>query len=83
VDSRPASARRTDLHHAHAEGGTVNGPRHKDFDDGGTAVSGCTDFSGDGDSFNVFGRRKTAPTPSGWATATVHRPPRVRGRGGS
>lgn len=34
----------TDLHHLRAEDVTVNGTRgNKDFDDGGSAVSGCHD----------------------------------------
>lgn len=42
----------TDLHHLRAEDVTVNGTRgNKDFDNGGTAVSGCTDCWTDGDSF--------------------------------
>jgi endonuclease I len=42
----------TDLHHLRAEDVTVNGTRgNKDFDDGGSAVSGCTDCWTDGDSF--------------------------------
>jgi endonuclease I len=42
----------TDLHHLRAEDVTVNGTRgNKDFDDGGTSVSGCTDCWTDGDSF--------------------------------
>ena len=42
----------TDLHHLRAEDVTVNGTRgNKDFDNGGTAVSGCTDCWTDADSF--------------------------------
>ena len=42
----------TDLHHLRAEDVTVNGTRgNKDFDNGGTAVSGCTDCWTDSDSF--------------------------------
>ena len=42
----------TDLHHLRAEDVTVNGTRgNKDFDNGGTSVSGCTDCWTDGDSF--------------------------------
>jgi endonuclease I len=42
----------TDLHHLRAEDVTVNGTRgNKDFDNGGTAVSGCTDCWTDTDSF--------------------------------
>lgn len=42
----------TDLHHLRAEDVTVNGTRgNKDFDNGGSAVSGCTDCWTDGDSF--------------------------------
>ncbi|WP_107764940.1 endonuclease [Nocardioides terrigena] len=42
----------TDLHHLRAEDVTVNGTRgNKDFDNGGTAVSGCTDCRTDADSF--------------------------------
>jgi endonuclease I len=42
----------TDLHHLRAEDVTVNGTRgNKDFDNGGTAVSGCADCWTDGDSF--------------------------------
>ncbi len=42
----------TDLHHLRAEDVSVNGTRgNKDFDNGGTAVSGCTDCWTDADSF--------------------------------
>ncbi|KRF36950.1 endonuclease [Nocardioides sp. Soil805] len=42
----------TDLHHLRAEDVTVNGTRgNKDFDDGGSAVPGCTDCWTDADSF--------------------------------
>ncbi len=42
----------TDLHHLRPEDVTVNGTRgNKDFDNGGTAVSGCTDCWTDADSF--------------------------------
>lgn len=42
----------TDLHHVRPEDVTVNGTRgNKDFDNGGTAVSGCTDCWTDADSF--------------------------------
>ncbi|PUA82429.1 endonuclease [Nocardioides currus] len=42
----------TDLHHLRAEDVTVNGTRgNKDFDNGGSAVSGCTDCWTDADSF--------------------------------
>ena len=42
----------TDLHHLRAEDVTVNGTRgNKDFDNGGTAVSGCSDCWTDSDSF--------------------------------
>ncbi|RYC10449.1 endonuclease [Nocardioides zhouii] len=42
----------TDLHHLRPEDVTVNGTRgNKDFDNGGTAVSGCTDCWTDTDSF--------------------------------
>ncbi|PKH37516.1 Endonuclease I [Nocardioides alpinus] len=42
----------TDLHHLRPEDVTVNGTRgNKDFDNGGTAVSGCTDCWTDSDSF--------------------------------
>ncbi|TGN63915.1 ribonuclease [Nocardioides eburneiflavus] len=42
----------TDLHHIRPEDVTVNSIRgNKDFDDGGSAVSGCTDCWTDGDSF--------------------------------
>lgn len=42
----------TDLHHLRAEDVTVNGTRgNKDFDNGGTAVSGCADCWTDADSF--------------------------------
>jgi endonuclease I len=42
----------TDLHHLRAEDVTVNGTRgNKDFDNGGSAVSGCTDCWTDSDSF--------------------------------
>jgi endonuclease I len=42
----------TDLHHLRAEDVTVNGTRgNKDFDNGGSAVSGCADCWTDGDSF--------------------------------
>ena len=42
----------TDLHHLRAEDVTVNGTRgNKDFDNGGSAVSGCTDCWTDTDSF--------------------------------
>ncbi|CAM3589128.1 endonuclease [Nocardioides zeicaulis] len=42
----------TDLHHLRAEDVTVNGTRgNKDFDEGGSAVSGCTDCFADADSF--------------------------------
>ena len=42
----------TDLHHLRAEDVTVNGTRgNKDFDNGGAAVSGCTDCWTDSDSF--------------------------------
>ncbi len=42
----------TDLHHLRAEDVSVNGTRgNKDFDNGGSAVSGCTDCWTDGDSF--------------------------------
>jgi endonuclease I len=42
----------TDLHHIRPEDVTVNSTRgNKDFDDGGSAVSGCTDCWTDGDSF--------------------------------
>lgn len=42
----------TDLHHVRPEDVTVNSIRgNKDFDNGGTAVSGCADCWTDGDSF--------------------------------
>ena len=42
----------TDLHHLRAEDVTVNGTRgNKDFDNGGTAVSDCTDCWTDANSF--------------------------------
>ncbi|WP_374457360.1 endonuclease [Nocardioides sp.] len=42
----------TDLHHIRPEDVTVNSTRgNKDFDNGGSAVSGCTDCWTDGDSF--------------------------------
>ncbi len=42
----------TDLHHIRPEDVTVNSIRgNKDFDNGGSAVSGCTDCWTDGDSF--------------------------------
>jgi endonuclease I len=42
----------TDLHHLRPEDVTVNSTRgNKDFDNGGSAVSGCTDCWTDGDSF--------------------------------
>ncbi len=42
----------TDLHHLRAEDVTVNGTRgNKDFDNGGSAVSGCNDCFTDSDSF--------------------------------
>ena len=42
----------TDLHHLRPEDVTVNGTRgNKDFDNGGTAVSGCSDCWTDADSF--------------------------------
>lgn len=42
----------TDLHHIRPEDVTVNSIRgNKDFDDGGSAVSGCTDCWTDADSF--------------------------------
>ena len=42
----------TDLHHLRAEDVQVNGTRgNKDFDNGGSAVSGCTDCWTDTDSF--------------------------------
>jgi endonuclease I len=42
----------TDLHHLRPEDVTVNSTRgNKDFDNGGTAVSGCTDCFTDSDSF--------------------------------
>lgn len=42
----------TDLHHLRAEDVTVNGTRgNKDFDNGGSAVSGCNDCWTDSDSF--------------------------------
>jgi endonuclease I len=42
----------TDLHHVRPEDVTVNSIRgNKDFDNGGTAVAGCTDCWTDGDSF--------------------------------
>lgn len=42
----------TDLHHVRPEDVTVNSIRgNKDFDNGGTAVSGCTDCWTDADSF--------------------------------
>ena len=42
----------TDLHHLRPEDVTVNGTRgNKDFDNGGTAVSGCTDCWTDSNSF--------------------------------
>lgn len=42
----------TDLHHLRAEDVTVNGTRgNKDFDNGGSAVSGCNDCFTDADSF--------------------------------
>ncbi|GAA5109048.1 hypothetical protein GCM10023339_08720 [Alloalcanivorax gelatiniphagus] len=42
----------TDLHHIRPEDVTVNSTRgNKDFDDGGSAVSGCTDCWTDADSF--------------------------------
>jgi endonuclease I len=42
----------TDLHHLRPEDVTVNGTRgNKDFDNGGAAVSGCTDCWTDADSF--------------------------------
>ncbi|MBS2936619.1 endonuclease [Nocardioides sp. J2M5] len=42
----------TDLHHLRPEDVTVNGTRgNKDFDNGGSAVSGCTDCWTDSDSF--------------------------------
>lgn len=42
----------TDLHHVRPEDVTVNSTRgNKDFDDGGSAVSGCTDCWTDSDSF--------------------------------
>ena len=42
----------TDLHHVRPEDVTVNSVRgNKDFDDGGSAVSGCSDCWTDGDSF--------------------------------
>ncbi len=42
----------TDLHHLRAEDVSVNGTRgNKDFDNGGSAVSGCTDCWTDADSF--------------------------------
>lgn len=42
----------TDLHHLRAEDVTVNGTRgNKDFDHGGSAVSGCNDCWTDSDSF--------------------------------
>ncbi len=42
----------TDVHHVRPEDVTVNSTRgNKDFDNGGSAVSGCTDCWTDGDSF--------------------------------
>ena len=42
----------TDLHHVRPEDVSVNSTRgNKDFDNGGSAVSGCTDCWTDGDSF--------------------------------
>ncbi|MCW2738653.1 endonuclease [Nocardioides sp.] len=42
----------TDLHHLRAEDVSVNGTRgNKDFDNGGSAVSGCSDCWTDSDSF--------------------------------